>query len=325
MTSFKEIYMENLIYNSQMEKLEIPEYGRNVQTLIRHAKEITDLDERQFFVEKVVHLMMQMHPQNKNLDDYRDKMWKHVFRIANFDLPGVIPPNGAIPTPENTRKRPDRVPYPFVARKFRHYGHHVQTLIDKAIEMEDGEVKKGFVQVIGSYMKLAYRTWNKDHYVSDDLIIEELESLSKGKLKLEEDARLDSLSQSSGRSKSRSNERGGRDNRSDYRDNNRSGGRSNDRRENRGGARGGYDRDNRGGGSNSGGGRGGYDRDNRGGGRDNRGGGSNSGGGRGGYDRDNRGGGSNSGGGRGGYDRDNRGGGGSNSGGGRGGYDRRRR
>ena len=77
-----------------MEKLEIPEYGRNIQTLIRHAKEITDLDERQFFVEKVVHLMMQMHPQNKNLDDYRDKMWKHVFRIAGFDLPGVIPQNG---------------------------------------------------------------------------------------------------------------------------------------------------------------------------------------------------------------------------------------
>ena len=284
----------------------IPEYGRNVQTLIRHAKEISDLDERQFFVEKVVHLMMQMHPQNKNLDDYRDKMWKHVFRIADFDLPGVIPPNGNIPTPESTRKKPDRVPYPYVARKFRHYGHHVQTLIDKAIEMEEGEVKKGFVQVIGSYMKLAYRTWNKDHYVSDDLIIEELESLSKGKLKLEEDARLDSLSQSSGRSKSRNSDRDSRDNRSNYRDNNRGGGRSNDRRDNRGGGgRGGYDRDNRGG-SNSGG-RGGYDRDNRGGGgRDNRG-----GGGRGGYDRGGR---------SGGYDRDNRGG-----GGGRGGYDRRRR
>lgn len=304
--------MENLIYNSQMDKLVIPEYGRNVQTLIRHAKTITDLDERQFFVDKVVHLMMQMHPQNKNLDDYRDKMWKHVFRIANFDLPGVLPPNGMIPKPEDLRKRPDKVPYPYVSNKFRHYGHHVQTLIDKAIEMEDGEVKTGFVQVIGSYMKLAYRTWNKDHYVSDTLIIDELESLSGGKLKLQEDARLDGLTQSSNtRSKSRSNDRGSsRDNRGGggySRDDNRGGGGRNDRRDNRGGGggsnRGGYDR----GGSNSGGGRGGYDRGGGGGRDDRRSGGGGGGGSRGGYG---------GGGGRGGYDRGGSGGGNS----GRGGY-----
>ncbi len=184
-----------MTYNSARDELIIPEYGRNVQTLIRHARAIDDPEKRQAFVEQVVHLMMQMHPQNRNLDDYRTKMWKHVFRIGEYNLPDVLPPNGIIPTPEDARKRPDRIPYPHKETRFRHYGHNVQTLIKRAIEMEEGPIKDGFVQVIGSYMKLAYRTWNKEHYVSDDIIVQDLESLSEGKLKLVEDASLDGLTQ----------------------------------------------------------------------------------------------------------------------------------
>jgi hypothetical protein len=184
-----------MTYNSQRELLIIPEYGRNVQTLIRHARTIEDLSERQAFIEEVVNLMMQMHPQNRNLDDYRSKMWKHVFRIADYDLPGVLPPDGIAPTPEDVRKKPARVPYPHRETKFRHYGHNVQTLVDKALEMEKGPVREGFVQVIGSYMKLAYRTWNKEHYVSDDVIITDLDNLSQGELKLIEDVSLDGLTQ----------------------------------------------------------------------------------------------------------------------------------
>ena len=189
----------------------IPEYGRNVQTLIRHAREIEDVEERQAFVEKVVHLMMQMHPQNRNLDDYRTKMWKHVFRIADYDLPGVLPPNGIVPTPEDVRKKPDRIGYPHKDTRYRHYGFNVQSLVNKALSMEDGPIKEGFVQVIGSYMKLAYRTWNKEHYVSDDVIITDLDSLSEGKLKMVEDVSLDGLTQANRKRKRNTMSGNGRD------------------------------------------------------------------------------------------------------------------
>ena len=96
-----------------------------VATLIRHSREIEDVNERQAFIENVVNLMMQMHPQNRNLDDYRTKMWKHVFRIADYDLPGILPPNGIIPTPEDVRKKPERIGYPNKDTRFKHYGYHV--------------------------------------------------------------------------------------------------------------------------------------------------------------------------------------------------------
>ena len=63
-------------YNSNREFLTIPEYGRNVQKLIKHAKTIEDKEFRQAFIERIVSLMQQMHPQNGNLEDYLLKLVK---------------------------------------------------------------------------------------------------------------------------------------------------------------------------------------------------------------------------------------------------------
>jgi hypothetical protein len=205
-------------YNSSRETLIIPEYGRHVQMLVDHAKTIEDRAERQVFVEKILDLMMQMHPQNRNLDDYRAKLWKHVFRISNYEL-DVDFPDG-MPDKEEMQKKPERIPYPHKEARFRHYGYNVQRLIKKAIAMEDEGKRNGFVKVIGSYMKLAYRTWNKEHYVSDDVIKQDLESLSKGELNVDDEMTLDNLAtpnrRSSGGGRRRSNSGGsnkGRSNR----------------------------------------------------------------------------------------------------------------
>jgi hypothetical protein len=200
-------------YNSAKEPLIMPEYGRNVQQMIRTAKEIEDPEVRQIFVEKVINLMMQMVPQNRNIEDVKEKMWKHVFKIAEYDL-DVTPLDGKIPTPEEKAKKPEHPGYPVTESRFRHYGHNVQELIRKAIAMEDGETKDAFVEVIGNYMKMAYKTWNKEHYVSDDVIIEDIKILSKGELELHENAELDSLTHSN----RRKNTKGRDDNKkSDYR------------------------------------------------------------------------------------------------------------
>jgi hypothetical protein len=191
----------DLEYNSARENLVIPEYGRNVQKLIDYAKTIEDPKYRQAFVEKIVDLMQQMHPQSRNMDDYREKLWKHVFRIADYDLEGVIPPDGQVIKKSEVEKRPEMIDYPEFEAKYRHYGHNVQRLIKKALSMEPGPKKDGFVAVIGSYMKLAYRTWNKEHYVSDDIIKADLESLSNGQLSLKDSVSIDNLSHSNRRRK----------------------------------------------------------------------------------------------------------------------------
>ena len=196
----------DMTYNSSRSLLIMPEYGRNIQRLVRHLKTIEDKDERQAYAEQVVKLMMQMNPQNKSIEDNREKLWKHLFRIAEYDI-DVKPPLSEVPTADDEVKRPDMVEYPRSQAKFRHYGSNVQKLIEKAISMEDPAKKEGFVTVIGSYMKLAYRTWNREHYVSDEVIKSDLSALSEERLKVDDSTSLDNLSNTN-RKKKRNNTSG---------------------------------------------------------------------------------------------------------------------
>lgn len=204
-------------YNSERDNLIIPEYGRHVQNLVEEAKQIEDSAERQVFVAKIVDLMMQIHPQSRNVEDYIDKLWKHVFRISKYELEEVVPPNGKVPTEEDAAKRPEMINYPESEAKFRHYGHNVQHLIKKAIEMPEGPKRDGFVAVIASYMKLAYRTWNKEHFVSDEVVKSDLESLSNGKLVLREELMQESNNNNNRRRKRPTNNTGGKRSRSSSR------------------------------------------------------------------------------------------------------------
>ena len=224
----------DLEYNSSRENLTIPEYGRNVQNLINYAKGIENDDERQAFVEKVVRLMLQLNPHSKNLDDVREKIWLHVFRIADYDL-NVTPPKGISVKPENKRKKPEIVPYPYNQMRFRHYGGNVHRMIARAREMEDGYIKDAFVEVIASYMKMAYRTWNTEHFVSDNVIIDDLESLSDGELELVDSAEINGLAQANRRRTRRNDNNNSNNNNNDRRSNNRGG--RNYRNNNSGGGR----------------------------------------------------------------------------------------
>ncbi len=185
----------DIAYNTSQEHLIMPEYGRNVQQLVRHAQQIEDPKYRQQFCEEIIDLIQQLYPQAKNVEDYRSKLWQHLFHIAKYNLDAVTP-SGVVPTPETARKKPERVPYPQQDTRFRHYGNNLHKLILRARDMDEGSIKDGFVHTIGSYMKLAYKTWNREHYVSDEVIKNDLDILSNGRLSLEENSRIDGLANS---------------------------------------------------------------------------------------------------------------------------------
>lgn len=215
-----------MTYNSQEDLLVISEYGRNIQNLVRHTRTIENAEDRQAFAERVIDLMYQMNPQSRNVLEYRTKLWNHFFVIGGFDL-DVLPPTGIKPKPEEVMVKPDTVEYPTKEREFRHYGHYVRVLMEKAIGMDDGPSKDEFVEVIASFMKLAYKNWNREHYVSDEIILEDLKSLSKGKLSVAENSSLDTLTSAVKNKPRRNRPNNGRNNR---RNNNK--GRSNNRNNN---------------------------------------------------------------------------------------------
>lgn len=187
--------MATFEYNSQRPNLIIAEYGRHIQKMVEYVKAIEDDKERQTTAEAVIQLMNQMVPQGKQEEDYIDKLWKHFFRIGKYDV-DVTPPSGKRPEPNLSRMDLSDMPYTQSNLKFRHYGKNVMTMIEKAKGMEDGPVKEGFIHTIASYMKLAYKNWNKDHYVSDDNIVSDIDLLSNGELSVADGSNLDLLGKS---------------------------------------------------------------------------------------------------------------------------------
>ena len=177
-------------YNSEKERLIIPEYGRNIQKLIFYAKTIEDAKEQQIFIYEVVELMKKMKIGNKVSPEYKEKIWIHVFKIADYELKAV-PPNGITPEPKPDDFKPEKLSYPTTEKHFRHYGHFIHLMIGEAVKMEASLKKDQFVALIGSYMKLAYMTWSPQHYVNDKIIMQELHDMSDKKLTFPEGYSID--------------------------------------------------------------------------------------------------------------------------------------
>ena len=123
-------------YNSEREPLIISEYGRSVQELVYFAQKIENVEEKQAYFDEIIELILRMKINGKKSAEYKEKIWRHIYRIANYEMDGVVMPNGEIPQAKTDNFKPPKVDYPTVEKRFRHYGHNVQSLIKRAVEME---------------------------------------------------------------------------------------------------------------------------------------------------------------------------------------------
>ncbi|WP_126245775.1 DUF4290 domain-containing protein [Chitinophaga rhizosphaerae] len=166
-------------YNTARNHLIMREYGRNVQRMIEYILTLKDREHRQQQVSAVIELMGILQPHLRNVEDFRHKLWDHLFLVSDFRLDVDSP--YPIPTRETLRSKPERLPYPKKHPRHRHFGKNLERVIDKALATENPEMKDGFVQVIGNYMKLAYGNWHKEN-VHDDAIRAELSAITHGEL-----------------------------------------------------------------------------------------------------------------------------------------------
>ena len=174
-------------YNTDLPHLVISEYGRNIQKMVDHALSISDRDERNKVARAIIDVMGQLNPHLRDVNDFKHKLWDHLFIISKFHLDVDSPyPK---PSRETFETKPEMLNYPSNHIRYKHYGKNIENMIAKAKEMEDGDMRNAFVEAIANQMKRSYINWNKDS-VGDDVIIEQLGILSKGELRLRENVRL---------------------------------------------------------------------------------------------------------------------------------------
>jgi hypothetical protein len=155
------------------------EYGRHIQKMVEYLLTIDDKEKRQRNAQVLIELMGFLNPHLKNVDDFRHKLWDHLFLISDFKLDVESP--YPIPTRETLKAKPERLAYPKKYPKFNHLGKNIEVVIDKALKEENPEKKQGFANAVAYYMKLAYSNWHKE-LVHDDNIQSELSSITNGQL-----------------------------------------------------------------------------------------------------------------------------------------------
>lgn len=174
-------------YNTDQPIMAISEYGRNVHRMIQYCLTLTDREERNRCAKSIVRVMAILNPTLKEYSDYEHKLWDHLFIISEFKLDVDAP--FPMPQPETLKSKPEPIKYPQSDIRFRHYGKILEDLIQKAMLEEDPKNREIFTEQLAQLMKRHYLNWNRDS-VNDALIVEQLESLSKGRLKVSENFRF---------------------------------------------------------------------------------------------------------------------------------------
>ncbi|MBB1560672.1 MAG: DUF4290 domain-containing protein [Flavobacteriaceae bacterium] len=168
-------------YNTNRTKLLMPEYGRNIQQMVEYCKSLPSKEERNEVAKTIVEFMGQRNPHLRDEENYKHKLWDYLYILADYDLDVDAP--YPFPTREELDQKPNRMDYPSFENEYKFYGKSILQLIDKAIELEEGEEKEALIQVIANNMKKSYNVYNKEH-VQDEVIFRHLKELSQDKLDL---------------------------------------------------------------------------------------------------------------------------------------------
>ena len=177
-------------YNTDRTLLYMPEYGRIIQQLVERCKEITNKEKRNEMAVDIVDFMGKRNPHLRDEENYKHKLWDHLFLLADYDLDVESP--YPIPSREDAKNFPNKMEYPKLQGEFKFYGKSILQLIEKAIILEEGEEKEALIEVIANNMKKSYNIYNKEH-VTDDVIFRHLKELSENRLDL---TGIDSLEKS---------------------------------------------------------------------------------------------------------------------------------
>jgi Domain of unknown function (DUF4290) len=227
--------VDNMEYNTTRNHLTMREYGRHIQKMVEYLLTLEDKQERQKNAYAVIELMGFLNPHLKNVEDFRHKLWDHLFLISDFKLDVDSP--YPIPTRETLKAKPEILGYPKKYPKFNHLGKNIEVVIDKALKEENPEKKQGFANAIAYYMKLTYSNWHKE-LVHDDNIQNELSDMTDGELAFNSRPfvkhtaqRVERDDYGSGRNQYRKNfggrDNGGRDNRNNNNNNRNNNNRNN--------------------------------------------------------------------------------------------------
>lgn len=165
-------------YNTQLKRLSLPEYGRNIQNMVDFCLTIPDRDERTRCANTIINIMGNMFPHLRDVNDFKHILWDHLAIMSDFTLDIEYPYE--IIKKENLFSKPGKVPYSRPTMHYKHYGKTLEKLIAIAGDYPEGKEKEQLIWLILNHMKKTYIQWNKE--VDDNKLFVDLYELSGRKI-----------------------------------------------------------------------------------------------------------------------------------------------
>lgn len=176
--------IEGLDYNTQREKLVLPEYGREVQSMVDYAVALPTKAERQSCANAIIAIMRRMFSQSADAEGFERKLWDHLAMMSNFKLDIDYPFD--VTEAQTILSKPDPMTYPMNNIPVRHYGKMMFELFDKLKTMPEGPDRDALVRMVANQMKRDLMVWG--HGSSDDeKVASDLAYFTDGKVQLDLD------------------------------------------------------------------------------------------------------------------------------------------
>ena len=143
--------------------------------MIEQVKKIPDREKRNEQIRAVIQIMAILNPQMKDFPDYKQKLWDHMYIIADFDIDVDSPIRclikGILQSSGEDTPRGEAHEGILLRPQYRN-------MINLIAAREDDEDKTEMICTLGHYMRQQYLIWNKDS-VADETIFSDMEKLSR--------------------------------------------------------------------------------------------------------------------------------------------------
>lgn len=176
--------IKGLDYNTQREKLIMPEYGREIQKMVDHAISLPTKEERMKCALAIIHQMENKMPQLRDSSDYQQTLWDHLYLMSHKQLDIDWPFD--VTNAEKILSKPQPLAHPKAdaQSRQRHYGRLMMEVFEKLKTMPEGEERDELVRITANQMKRDLATWGHGS-MDDEKVADDLARFTDGKIQID--------------------------------------------------------------------------------------------------------------------------------------------
>ena len=176
--------IKGLDYNTQREKLVLPEYGREIQKMVELAVSLPTKEERNLCAQTIIKQMENKNPQLCTTPNYEQTLWDHLFLMSHkqLDIDWPYDVNDA----EKILSKPQPMKHPVhdEQAQLHHYGRLLTQVFEKLKTMPEGAERDELVRQTANQMKRDLMAWGHGS-IEDEKVADDLARFTDGKIQID--------------------------------------------------------------------------------------------------------------------------------------------